>query len=55
MYVYVYENGCAHQACDHCFSVFPWVVPQTDHTSDTLRAEDGGYLNISTHYPVIFV
>lgn len=55
IHVHVYENVCTHQVCDHCFSVFPWAVPQTEHTSDTLRAEDGRYLNFSTHYPVIFV
>lgn len=41
----VYKNVCSHQVCDHCLSVFPWAVPQTEHTSDTLRAEDGGYFN----------
>lgn len=34
---------CTHQVFDCCFSVFPWAVPQTEHTSDTLRAEDGGW------------
>lgn len=24
-----------------CFLVFPWAVPQAEHTIDTLRAEDG--------------
>lgn len=41
----VYKSVRPHQVCDDCFSVFPWAVPQTKHTSDTLRAEDGGYFN----------
>ncbi|CAH3111333.1 unnamed protein product [Pocillopora meandrina] len=28
------------------FQVFPWAVPQTEHTSDTLRAEDAAAVRI---------
>ena len=54
-YGMVLKSVRTHQVCDHCFSVFPWAVPQTEHTSDTLRAEDGGYFNFSACYPGISV
>ena len=33
--------------------MFPWAVPQTEHTSDTLRAEDGGYFSYSLYFSTV--